>query len=102
MQSFGTEHMGADQVMDRLQREMERSGKSQQFHLLKAFIGGADSATYANVAPALSLSESAARMAASRMRGRYRKLLREEIAQTVRSQEEIENEIQQLFDTFST
>jgi RNA polymerase sigma-70 factor (ECF subfamily) len=87
-------------VMDRLQREMERSGKSQQFHLLKAFIGGADSATYFNVAPALDLSESAARMAASRLRGRYRELLREEIAQTVQSQEEIENEIQQLFDTF--
>ena len=89
-------------VMDRLQREMERSGKSQQFHLLKAFIGGADSATYANVAPALGLNESAARMAASRMRGRYRELLREEIAQTVESQEEIESEIQQLFEKFST
>jgi RNA polymerase sigma-70 factor (ECF subfamily) len=88
-------------VMSRLQREMERSGKSQQFHLLKAFIGGADSTTFANVAPALGLSESAARMAASRLRGRYRELLREEIAQTVESQDEIESEIQQLFETFS-
>lgn len=88
-------------VMTRLQREMERSGKSQQFHLLKAFIGGADSATYDTIAPTLGLSESAARMAASRLRGRYRELLREEIAQTVNSQEEIASEVQQLFETFS-
>ena len=40
-------------------------------------------------------------MAASRLRGRYRELLREEIAQTVDSQEDIESEVQQLFETFS-
>jgi DNA-directed RNA polymerase specialized sigma24 family protein len=38
-------------VMARLQREMERSGKSQQFQLLKEFIGGTESETYATVAP---------------------------------------------------
>ena len=88
-------------VMTRLQREMERSGKSQQFHLLKGFIGGSESATYATIAPALGLSESAARMAASRMRKRYRELLRDEIAQTVGSQDDIEIEVQELFSTFS-
>ena len=88
-------------VMTRLQREMERSGKSQQFHLLKEFIGGSESATYASIAPALGLSESAARMAASRMRKRYRELLHDEIAQTVDSQEDIESEVQELFATFS-
>ncbi|WP_182865594.1 RNA polymerase sigma factor [Rhodopirellula sp. JC639] len=90
-----------DRVMTRLRREMERSGKSQQFHLLKVFIGGSESANYATIAPALGLSESAARMAASRMRRRYRELLRDEIAQTVDSQEDIESEVQQLFATFS-
>jgi RNA polymerase sigma-70 factor (ECF subfamily) len=90
-----------NRVMTRLQREMERGGKTQQFHLLKVFIGETESATYATAAPALGLSESAARMAASRLRRRYRELLREEIAQTLESQEDIDSEVQQLFATFS-
>ncbi|MHC4879571.1 MAG: RNA polymerase sigma factor [Planctomycetota bacterium] len=88
-------------VMSRLQQEMERSGKSQQFDLLKEFIGGSESATYATTATVLGLSESAARMAVSRLRGRYRELLRQEISQTVDSQDEIDSELQQLFATFS-
>ncbi len=90
-----------DRVMTRLQREMERSGKAQQFHLLKSFIGGAESANYATIAPELGLSESASRMAASRLRRRYRELLRVEIAATVGPQEDIESEVRQLFAAFS-
>ena len=90
-----------NRVMDRLQREMERSGRAQQFFLLNDFIGGAGTSTYAEIAPNLGLSESAARMAASRMRGRYRELLRDEIAQTVETEEDIDNEVRYLFSTFS-
>ena len=89
-----------NRVMGRLQREMERSGHGQQFHLLKDFIGGSGS-SYADVAPALGLSETAARMAASRLRGRYRELLREVIAQTVLREEDIDDEVQYLFATFA-
>ncbi len=80
---------------------MERSGKGQQFHCLKEFIAGSADSSYAKAASDLGLSESAARMAASRMRKRYRELLRDEIAQTVSSQEDIDSEVQHLFDTFS-
>lgn len=90
-----------NRVMNRLQREMERNGKAKQFHCLKGFIGGSGKSSYATAAADLGLSESAARMAASRMRGRYRELLRDEIAQTVSSQEDIESEVQYLFATFS-
>lgn len=90
-----------NRVMSRLQREMERSGKSQQFQLLKEFIGGTESGTYATVAPMLGLSESAARMAATRMRTRYRETLREEIAQTLASEEDIDDEVRHLFATFA-
>ena len=90
-----------NRVMDRLQREMDRSGRAHQFHLLKDFLGGAATATYAEIAPNLGLNESAARMAASRMRGRYRELLQEEIAQTVETQEDIDGEVKHLFSTFS-
>lgn len=90
-----------NRVMSRLQREMERSGKSQHFHLLKDIIGGTESATYVAIAPMLGLSESAVRMAATRMRSRYREMLREEIAQTLASEEDIENEVRDLFATFA-
>lgn len=88
-------------VMDRLQREMDRSGRAHQFHVLKDFLGGTATSSYAEIARGLGLSESAARMAASRMRARYRELLQEEIAQTVETKEDIDNEIQHLFATFS-
>lgn len=90
-----------NRVMGRLQREMDRSGRAQEFHLLKDFLGGTGCSTYAEVAPSLGLSESAARMAASRMRGRYRELLYEEIAQTVETPEDVDSEVQHLFATFS-
>ena len=94
-------HYVAQPRYGRLQREMDRSGRAQEFHLLKDFIGGTRSSTYAAVAPSLGLSESAARMAASRMRGRYRELLQQEIAQTVETPEDIHSEVQHLFATFS-
>lgn len=90
-----------NRVMSCLQREMERSGRAQQFHLLKDFIGGAGAVSYAEIGPLLGLSDSAARMAASRMRGRYRELLREEIAQTVAREEDIDDEVRRLFAAFS-
>jgi RNA polymerase sigma-70 factor (ECF subfamily) len=83
-------------VMDRLQREMERNGQARQFQALREFIGGAPG-SYATPAGELGMSEAAARMAASRLRSRYRELLKEEISHTVDSADEIEDEIRQLF-----
>jgi RNA polymerase sigma-70 factor (ECF subfamily) len=90
-----------NRVMDRLQREMERSGKGRQFQTLKEFIGGANQSSYVDAAVELGMSESAARMATSRLRGRYRELLRDEIANTVSAQDEIDEEIRDLFVTFT-
>ena len=56
---------------------------------LKDFLQGADGTSYANAVVELGISEPAARMAASRMRGHYRELLRDKIAPTGSSQEDI-------------
>ena len=53
--------------------------------------------TYAKAAAELGTSEAAARKAASRMRRRYRELLREEIGQTVASPGDVDEEIGNLF-----
>ena len=88
-------------VMQRLERELEKVGKRSQFERLKDFIVSTkEDATYADAASELGMTESATRMAASRLRRRYRQLLREEIAQTVSSPEDIDDEINNLFTTF--
>ena len=90
-------------VMQRLQRDMERSGKGRQFELLKHILSGDSSeVTLADIAAELGQAETATRMAASRMRSRYRELLRDEISQTLSSHEDVEDEIRSLFAAFES
>jgi DNA-directed RNA polymerase specialized sigma24 family protein len=90
------------QVMQRLEQEFAQSGKQQQFDELKGFlIGDHSESTYADAARRLNTTEAAAKMSASRMRKRYRELLREEIAQTVTGPDEIDDEIRNLFETLN-
>lgn len=88
------------QILERLKGEFDGAGKARQFEELKAFIIGDHAGmTYAQPAAALNVTEAAAKKAASRMRRRYRELLREEIAQTVVGPDEVEDEIRNLFAT---
>jgi RNA polymerase sigma-70 factor (ECF subfamily) len=85
-------------IMEKLEAEFQQGGKAEQFQELKGFlIGGRSGQTYAEAAERLQMSEEAARKAASRMRQRYRELLRNEIADTVSGPEEVEAEIGKLF-----
>lgn len=85
-------------IMETLEAEFQKSGKADQFRELKGFlIGDRSGRTYAEAAQRLQMSEDAARKAASRMRQRYRQLLREEIAETVSGPEEVDTEIGKLF-----
>jgi DNA-directed RNA polymerase specialized sigma24 family protein len=87
-------------IMGRLERESAEGGNATQFEELKGFlIGEHAGATYADVATRLGTTEAAVKMAAHRMRRRYRELLREEIAETVSGPEEVEDEIFKLFAT---
>jgi RNA polymerase sigma-70 factor (ECF subfamily) len=88
------------QIMERLEDEFKQSGKTKQFEELKGFIiGDHVGTTYSQVAEKLNLTEAAAKKAGSRMRRRYRELLREEIDQTVAGEAEVEDEIRNLFTT---
>ena len=89
-----------DHVMKSLEAELGQAGKAKQFEVLKGFIAGDHSGTtYAQAADTLNLTEAAVTKAASRMRQRYRELLREEISQTVAGPSEVEDEIRNLFTT---
>lgn len=90
-------------VVKRLQEEHTAAGKGQQFELLKeALAGGAERLAYASIASELKVSEEAARQAASRLRKRYREILREEVSHTVERPEDVDDEIRSLFQVLST
>ncbi len=85
-----------EHVLSRLQGGMVAEGKSALFEALKDTLTGVRSSTYAAIGAELGMSEGAVKVAVHRLRRRYRALLREEIAQTVASAEEIGDEIRYL------
>ncbi len=86
----------------KLRSEFEGAGKGEIFEGLKAFLGGQGSTTrYREIAVQLGMSEGAVKVAVHRMRRRYRLLLREEIQQTIGAEEDVEQEIRQLFDALA-
>jgi RNA polymerase sigma-70 factor (ECF subfamily) len=87
-----------DRVLRRLEEEMAAAGKSQQFEGLRpALLGGDARVPYAEIAPGLGLTVDAARAAATRMRRRYRELVREEVNDTLDDPTDIDDEIRALF-----
>jgi len=52
--------------------------------------------TYAEAAPQLGLTEGAVKVAVHRLRSRYRELLRAEVAKTVATPSEVDEELQHL------
>lgn len=89
-------------VLDRLAREMADDGNASLFEAFKpALLGVPDAASYIDLGASLGLSEGAARVAAHRMRKRYRELLRDEIGRTLADPREIDEEIRDLFAALS-
>jgi RNA polymerase sigma factor (sigma-70 family) len=82
----------------RAQLKAEYSDKAELFAKLEpGLTGELDAGWYANTAAELGMSEGATRVALHRLRRRFGDLLREEVAQTVTSDEEIDEEIRHLF-----
>ncbi len=87
-----------DRTMARLQAEAANTRKIKLFERLRAYLtAGESSGPYGKIAAELKMSEGAVRVAAHRLRRRYRELLRDEIAQTVTTEEQISEEIRDLF-----
>jgi RNA polymerase sigma-70 factor (ECF subfamily) len=86
-----------ERVLERLRERHARAGKEHQFERLRVFLAGERRPVpYAEVARRLEMSELAVKVAVHRLRKRFRELLREEIAQTVAGQEEVEAELRAL------
>ena len=84
-------------VLDKLRDEFDGGGRAGRFETLKGFlIGDSEPLSYADAAAKLALSESAVKSGIYRLRQRFGELLREEIAQTVETENEVDAEISHL------
>ena len=87
-----------ENVLGRLSGEYHAAGKGRVFDRLKDFMAGeTSSSTYAEAAVDLGTTEANIKVLVHRLRKRYRELLRAEIALTVASPSEVEDEIRCLF-----
>jgi RNA polymerase sigma factor (sigma-70 family) len=85
-------------VLSQLRREYVESGKIKLFERLSPCLaGGSQSVGYAQIAAELHISTDAVKMAVSRLRKRYREILRQTIADTVATPDDVEEELQHLF-----
>jgi DNA-directed RNA polymerase specialized sigma24 family protein len=85
-----------------LEEEYLLEGKAALYQQLKGFLSGDKTdLSYAEVGARSQMSEGAVKVAVHRLRHRYRGVLREQIAQTVATRTEIEEELRDLLAAFS-
>ena len=84
-----------DRAMAKLRAEFEVKGDRETFLALKGTLTGAESPRE-ELAKQLGLSEGALKVAIHRLRVRYREVLRAEIAETVNSPGEVDEEMRHL------
>jgi RNA polymerase sigma factor (sigma-70 family) len=90
-----------DQALSRLREEYALAEKEPLFDALKGYLtADSPTASQAETARHLGISEGAVKVAVHRLRRRYREVLRDEIAQTVGSPGEVDEELRQLFAAF--
>jgi RNA polymerase sigma-70 factor (ECF subfamily) len=89
-------------VRDRLQRDYVSEGKAERFARLEEFLPGQKGElTYAEAARLLGVAEGTVKSDVNRLKKRYRDLLRAEIAHTVSSPDEINDELRHLITVLS-
>ncbi len=91
-----------EQTMAHLRQEYVEARKQAEFNEMKSFLpaerGGIP---YAELAAKLQMNSGAARVAVHRLRQRFRELFRDEIAHTVSSPDEIDEEVRYLLSVLS-
>lgn len=91
-----------EQAMARLRADFETAGKGQTFEHLKGFLAaGKAELPQTQLAEKLGMTEGALRVEVHRLRKTFRKLIRDEVAQTVAEKEDIDEEFQHLLSVLS-
>ena len=88
-----------NRAMDILRAQYEEKNKADTFNILKDFLPGAAAAhSYNEVARKLKKSEASIKMAVSRIRQEYGRILRNEIRFTVTRPSDIQEELRYLLE----
>jgi DNA-directed RNA polymerase specialized sigma24 family protein len=82
-----------DRALGRLREEYEKRGKGELFKVLELFLTWNSGEDYPSAAARVDLTETAFRVGVHRIRDRFRRALREEIAGTVGSMDNLEKEL---------
>jgi RNA polymerase sigma factor (sigma-70 family) len=92
-----------EQVLTRLRGEYEAAGKLPLFDLLKELLAGeSGQPSQAEIAAEIGMTENAVKQAFHRLRYRYRQLLHEEIAHTVATPDDVEDELRHFMSILQT
>jgi RNA polymerase sigma factor (sigma-70 family) len=87
-----------ERVLGRLEAEFTEPGRRERFQELQVFLlGEPRSISYEEAGKRLGIKEGAVKVAVLRLRQRFGELLRAEIANTVTTPEEVEEELRHLF-----
>ena len=91
-----------DQALVRLRTEFAQQGKAEIYEVLKAFEPGEQNPlSYAEAAARLGVSESAIKSMIHRLRQRHREMVRDEVAHTVSTAAEVDEELRHLIAVIS-
>lgn len=115
--SLGTELLSEDRIfeqswaetlvtttLERIAATYKDEGKESLFVQVKAFltIGAAPPPTYAELGAETGMTESTLRSHVTRLRARYREILRAEVRRTVATEAEVDGELHELLRVLST
>jgi DNA-directed RNA polymerase specialized sigma24 family protein len=91
-----------EKALDRLRGEYERVGRQELYDRLKSQLtGDNDRVRYRELGAQLKMSEAAVKIAVHRLRRRYARVIREVIAETVGTPQDIESELRHLLEALS-
>lgn len=86
-----------ERTAESLEREFATAGKREVFARLQPYLqSGREGPSYAETAAALGKTEDAIKSGVQRLRQRFQQLLREQIAETVQTADEVETELLHL------
>ena len=86
-----------ERALKALRAEFEQDGKKDLFERLKVYVWGEkNSLSYGEMAEQLGMSEGAVKVSVHRLRQRYGEMLRSEVAQTVLTPGDLEEELRYL------